>query len=133
MIQIDIGPNQGFLLGRCMIAEPDKASYGPVAFSDDFDEEKERPTTTGTQFTYGIPRVWAYWVYRKVPVGTPYSYTWFRDSAPVADGEGVLGSGAGTSWQSLFNNDGTPLERGNYIINIVVDEAVVVAESFVIE
>ena len=45
----------------------------------------------------------------------------------------MLGSDAGTSWQSLVNNDGTPLERGNYIINIVVDEAVVVAESFVIE
>lgn len=133
MIKIEIGPLLAFAPGRLMITEPDEAVYGPVVFSDDFNEEKERPSTTGTQFSYGIPRVWAYWAYRKVPVETPYTFTWFRDGAPVVVGEGVLDSDAGKKWHSLYYDDGTPLERGNYYINVVVDGVVVVAESFVVE
>ncbi len=39
----------------------------------------------------------------------------------------------GQPGEQVFNDDGTALERGNYFFNIVVDGAVVVAESFVVD
>jgi hypothetical protein len=68
-----------------------------------------------------------------VTVDTPFSYTWFRDGAPIADGQGVIAPPSGKAWQSVFNDDGIPLEKGVYTFNVAIDGAVVIAEQCWVE
>lgn len=136
MIQIEIQPSDGaqqWLYGRCMIAEPAEPAYGPVVFSSDFNEDSERPVDPDTRFSYGTQRLWAYWVYREITVDTPFSYAWFRDGASIAEGQGVLTPPSGKAWQSVFNDDGIPLEKGLYTFNVTIDGAVVIAEQCRVE
>ena len=121
------------LYAACYIADTETESYGPVVFSSEFDDESQDPVSIGTRFDYGIPKLYGYWAFRNAPVGTPYAYAWYRDGVRVTSGEDMFDWPAGRSWQSVLNDDGTPLEKGTYTFNVTVNDAVVVADQCVIE
>ena len=121
------------LHGMCYIADAEQEAYGPVVFSSDFDDESQVPVNIDTRFGYGIAKLYGYWAFRNAPSGTPYTYAWYRDGARITGGEDMFDWPAGRAWQSVFNDDGTPLEKGTYTFNVTVNDAVVVADQCVIE
>ena len=116
-----------------VIEDTDGDVYGPVVFGSAFDEEALEPLDRGHRFDYGVTVLYAYWAFRNAPQDRAFSFAWYRDGILLTEGEGSFGSPSGRAWQTIFNDDGTPLEPGIYTINVVVDGAVVVADQAVIE
>ncbi len=127
-IQIDTG-GAALLTGQCMILDSDGPVYGPVVFSNDFNDEHQDPINIDGQFDYGVMQMYAYWAFQNAPVGKSYRSVWYLDGAPIHEERSAFEFASGRAWLPVSRTDGAPLKRGNYTFNVFVDDAVVAADQ----
>lgn len=109
-----------------------KASFGPVAFSSDFDDEAEKPVNVGTSFDHGIPRLYAYWPHEGVEKGTRFRWDFYHNGSHFYGGYGTFNHTSGYQWQWIFRTSREPLEPGTYELVVKVGEEVVLRDSCVL-
>ena len=103
--------------------------FGPLVFSDEFDEIAGEPLNVGRAFPYGAARLYAFWAFRGIQPGTTVRYDWYLDGVPVYGGEDSLIDEVGHTWQWIYNHDGLPLEPGVYQFVVRAGGRIVLSEQ----
>ena len=125
---------------RAPTAVPTKSSinqpvYGAITFSSSIDEKTAMAINPGKTFAQGIKIIYASWTYSGLGERTTFDADWYRNGQLVTSSPEVFSQPSGRAfiWLLYGYVPTTPLEAGNYQLNVRVGGKTVLSDSFVIQ
>jgi hypothetical protein len=103
--------------------------FGPLVFSDAFDQLTGQPANVSASFPYGTREIHALWTFQDIPPGTTIRYDWYLDGVPLFGGEDTLNDASGRARQWIHSQDGSPLMPGIYQFAVRTNEGIVLSEQ----
>ena len=109
--------------------------YGAITFSSAIDEKTAMAINPGKTFAPGVKIIYASWTYSGLGQRTTFDADWYRNGQLVTSSPEVFPQSSGRAfiWLVYGYAPTTPLEAGNYQLNVRVGGKTILSDSFVIQ